>query len=34
VAAWERTLGAGASARFSAEYTITYPKDSAVSEHR
>ncbi|MEX8519184.1 MAG: mucoidy inhibitor MuiA family protein [Leptothrix sp. (in: b-proteobacteria)] len=34
VAAWERTLGAGASARFSAEYTITYPKDSSISERR
>lgn len=34
VVAWEQTLGIGATARFSADYVISYPKDSAISERR
>ncbi len=31
VIAWEQTIPAGESARFSADYLITYPKDARVS---
>jgi len=31
VIAWEQTIAAGESARFSADYLITYPKDARVS---
>jgi hypothetical protein len=34
VALWRQTLAAGQTARFTADYAISYPKDARLQENR